>query len=96
MTQAFELNEKVQEQAEEDPALRKEYLELSERCKRFVTDLHNSFKNIEEFFALLGIDWETDLQPKPNEKMGRRERGVVAKQLKRAVDSKYLEVCACT
>ena len=99
MTQAFELNKKVQEKAEEDPAFRKEYLELSDRCKRFATDLHDSFKNIGEFVALLGIDWETEpqLQPVLNEKkMGKQERRDVAKQLRRAVDSKHLEVRACT
>jgi hypothetical protein len=91
LSQAFKLNTEVQERAERIPALRKEYLKLSERCKRFATDLHNSCKNIEEFAALLGIDIE-EFRSDCDEKMRRHVRVDVARQLRRAVDSKHLEV----
>ena len=94
MTRAFKLNEKVHEQAQKEPALRKEYLKLSEICKRFATDLHNSSKNTEELAALLGLDIEPFRQ-KCNEKMKKNARTDLAEQLKRAVDAKHLEVCAC-
>ena len=56
LSQAFELNKKLQKRARDEPELRKEYMELSNKCKTFTTELSNACRDKEDLMALLDID----------------------------------------
>ena len=91
MTLAFELNTKVQKRAKDESELKKEYLQLSERCKTFATDLYNGCRSMKEIMALLDID-EGQFDLSWDKKVDKDSRSNVVKKLRRAIESDHKEV----
>lgn len=91
LTQAFELNTKLERRANEEPELSKEYLNLSERCKRFGVDLYNECRSTKEITALLNID-EQDFNLSSGTKVKTKSRANVTKTFRSAIESDHKEV----
>ena len=85
------MNTKVRKRANDEPALKKEYLKLSERCKTFATDLYNGCRDNTEITALLGID-EKQLNPDCHKKLNKEIKAYVVGKLRDAIDSTHIEV----
>ena len=91
LTQAFELNKKVEERAKNEQELKKEYLKLSEQCKTFATDLYNGCRSMKEITALLNID-EKEFNLSCGKKVKKESRASVVEKLRTAIDSDHKEV----
>jgi hypothetical protein len=87
LTQAFDLNTKLEKRASDEPELKKEYLKISERCKKFATDLYNGCQSMDEITALLDIASEKQSNSSC-ELCGKK----VVKKLRRAIESDHKEV----
>jgi DNA-directed RNA polymerase specialized sigma subunit len=91
LTQAFKLNKKVQDRAEGEQELKKEYLKLSEQCKTFATDLYNGCRSMKEITALLNID-EKQFDLSYGKKVNKESRAGVVEKLRIAIKSDHKEV----
>lgn len=91
VTQAFELNTMLERRADEEPEFKKEYLKLSERCKRFSVDLYNECRSMEEITALLDID-EHQFNLSRRTRIKKESRANVMKIFRRAIKSDHKEV----
>ncbi|XP_046844850.1 uncharacterized protein LOC124438702 [Xenia sp. Carnegie-2017] len=97
LSQAFELNKKLQKRARDEPELKKEYMELSDKCKTFTTELNSACRDKEDLMALLDID-EKHFAPNDDEKddenVKKESSSAVATSLKKAINSNDKEFVA--
>ena len=91
LTQAFDLNTKLERRAMEEQELSKEYLKLSQRCKRFAVDLYNECRSMKEITALLNID-EKDYNLSSETNVEKRSRANIMKTFRSAIESDHKEV----
>ncbi|CAB4026608.1 short transient receptor potential channel 5-like isoform X2, partial [Paramuricea clavata] len=94
LTRAFDLNTKVRERASHEPELKKEYLKISERCKRFATDLYNGCQSMNEIASLLDIDEDKLIHDCRDKRLNGGNRDCVVKKLRTAVKSGHIEFVA--